>query len=457
MHIHFISIGGSAMHNLALALHEKGYIISGSDDEIFEPSRSRLAERGLLPEKEGWFPEKLNNGIDAVILGMHARAGNPELEKARELGIRIFSYPEYLYEHAVDKKRVVIGGSHGKTTITAMVLHVLKHCGIDADFMVGAKLHGFDVMVKLTDEAPVMVFEGDEYLTSALDRRPKFHVYRPHTALLSGIAWDHINVFPTWESYLEEFDKFVALIEPGGSLVFCSEDAEVVRLAEKHKSGLRIAGYGLPQYVIERGITYLVDGNIKIPLKVFGRHNLVNIEGARMLCRELGVSSENFYEAIGSFPGAANRLELVAEGDSSAFFKDFAHSPSKLRATVEAVSEQFPQRRLVACIELHTFSSLNGDFLEHYRGTLDCADMPLVYFNPNTIRLKKLPELRADDVKKAFGNENIKVFTDSEKLAGELMSVDWTDKNLLMMSSGNFNNMPMGVVISKVAGISRLS
>ncbi len=455
MRIHFISIGGSAMHNLALALHEKGYQISGSDDEIFEPSRSRLEDRGLLPEREGWFPEKLDNAIDAVILGMHARADNPELMRARELRIRIYSYPEYLYEHAINKRRVVIGGSHGKTTITAMVLHVLKNCGIDADFMVGAKLHGFEVMVRLTDKAPVMVFEGDEYLTSAIDRRPKFHVYRPHTALLSGIAWDHINVFPTWEGYLEEFDKFVALIEPDGCLVFCREDREVVRLAEKYAGRMRTAGYGLPQFEIDCGVTMLVNGREKTPLKVFGRHNLMNIEGARVLCSELGVSGKDFYEAIGSFPGAANRLELLAEGETAAVFRDFAHSPSKLQATVEAVSEQFPRRELVACIELHTFSSLNAHFLEQYKGTLDKADFPVVYFNPHTIRHKRLPELRPDDVKKAFGNERIKVFTDSKKMAGELMSIEWRERNLLLMSSGNFNNISLEELTSKVAGGSR--
>ncbi len=442
------------MHNLAIALHEKGYQVTGSDDEIFEPSRSRLAERGLLPEKEGWYPGRLDESTDAVILGMHAREDNPELHRARELGIRIFSFPEYLYEHALNKKRVVIGGSHGKTTITAMVLHVLKNCGIDADFMVGAKLHGFEVMVRLTDEAPVMVFEGDEYLTSALDRRPKFHVYRPHTALLSGIAWDHINVFPTWEGYLEEFDKFVALIEPGGSLVFCREDREVVRLAEKYAGRLRTSGYGLPQFEIESGVTFLVNGQEKIPLKVFGRHNLMNIEGARFICNELGVPVKDFYKAIGSFPGAARRLELLAEGDTTAIFRDFAHSPSKLQATVEAVSEQFPERRLVACIELHTFSSLSAHFLQHYKGTLDKADLPVVYYNPQTIRHKRLPGLQPDDVRKAFGNERIKVFTDSEKLAGELMSVEWKEKNLLLMSSGNFNNISLEELTSKVAGVS---
>lgn len=442
------------MHNLALALHGKGYKVTGSDDEIFEPSRSRLAEKGLLPEREGWFPERLDDGIDAVILGMHARADNPELRRAGELGLNIYSFPEYLYKHALNKKRVVIGGSHGKTTITAMVLHVLKQCGHDTDFMVGARLDGFDVMVRLTDEAEVMVFEGDEYLTSALDRRPKFHVYRPHLALLSGIAWDHINVFPTWEGYVAEFDRFIQLIEPGGCLVYCREDAGVMRLAEKYEGTVRTVSYGLPKHEIRNGVTWLLNGGTGVPLKVFGRHNLMNIEGARMLCRELGIGDEQFYEAIGSFPGAANRLELLAHTGSMAVYRDFAHSPSKLKATVEAVSEQFPGRKLAACIELHTFSSLNRNFLEHYKGTLDAADIPFVYFNPHTLKLKRLPDLSEDEVKRAFGNERVRVFTDSRRLAEELLSVGWKDKNLLMMSSGNFNNMPVSALIQEITGLS---
>jgi UDP-N-acetylmuramate: L-alanyl-gamma-D-glutamyl-meso-diaminopimelate ligase len=452
MRIHFIAIGGSAMHNLAIALHKKGYEVSGSDDEIFEPSRSRLEERGLLPAEPGWFPEKLEKRPDAVILGMHARAGNPELEKARELGIRIYSYPEFLYEHSKNKKRVVIGGSHGKTTITAIVLHVLRHCGKDADYMVGAQLRGFEVMVKLSDEADMMVLEGDEYLTSAEDPRPKFHLYRPHVALLSGISWDHVNVFPTWEGYIAEFEKFVGLIEPAGSLVYCSEDVHVAAVAEKAGRDIKKLAYGLPEFTIKEGISYLVSDTRSIPLQVFGRHNLLNIEGARKLCGELGIGDDVFYSAIGTFPGAANRLELLAASDETAIYRDFAHSPSKLKATVGAVSEQFPDRRLVACMELHTFSSLSEGFLDLYSGTLDSADYPIVYFNPHTLELKRLPALSTDRVKKAFNNENLVVYTDSKMLQRDLGGMEWKGKNLLLMSSGNFNNIQMDELVRDVTG-----
>lgn len=450
MRIHFIAIGGSAMHNLAIALSKKGYKVSGSDDAIFEPSRSRLMHYGLLPDAPGWFPEKLDDRPDAVILGMHARAGNPELLRARELGIRVYSYPEYLYEHAREKSRVVIGGSHGKTTITAIVLHVLKYAGIDADYMVGAQLSGFDVMVRLTATADLMVIEGDEYLTSAIDRRPKFHIYRPHLALLSGIAWDHINVFPTWQGYKEEFVKFVNLIEPGGCLVYCREDKEVVSVAEKTPAGIKKLEYGLPEHEIRAGITYLKNNNRKVPLQIFGRHNLMNLEGARMLCAELGISSDTFYNAIKTFAGASNRLELLEQKANTAIFRDFAHSPSKLKATVEAVKEQYPGRELAACVELHTFSSLSGQFLEHYRGTLDSADIQMVYFNPITIEMKKLPPLDTESVRKAFGNKRVKVYTDSAKLMNDLMDIDWKDKNLLMMSSGNFNNISLEQIRTKI-------
>ncbi len=452
MHIHFIAIGGSAMHNLAIALKRKGYRITGSDDEIFEPSRSRLNNYGLLPEKTGWFPKKLDRSTDAVILGMHARADNPELKRARELDIRIYSYPEFLYEHSREKKRVVIGGSHGKTTITAVLLHILRHAGIDADYMVGAQLDGFDVMVKLSDEAGLMILEGDEYLTSVLDPRPKFHIYRPHLALLSGISWDHINVFPTWEKYRNEFIKFIRLIEPGGSLIYCSEDEEVVKVVSEAGSKIKKTSYGLPEYKIKNGTTWLANDRQFVPLQVFGRHNLVNIEGARKLCHELGVGNEDFYEAIGSFPGASNRLELIGRNENTVIYRDFAHSPSKLKATVEAVREQFPERRLTACMELHTFSSLSGHFLEHYQGTLDSASTPIVYFNPHTIELKRLPALSSEQVRKAFGNPDLMVYTDSNKLSDDLEKMDWSGRNLLMMSSGNFNNLKLTELTGKITG-----
>ncbi|MGZ4038407.1 MAG: UDP-N-acetylmuramate--L-alanine ligase, partial [Bacteroidia bacterium] len=368
MRTHLIAIGGSAMHNMALALHEKGYTISGSDDEINEPSRSRLAKAGLLPEQIGWFPEKITADIDAVILGMHARADNPELIRAKELGLKIYSYPEYIYEATKDKTRVVIGGSHGKTTITAMILHVLSKNNVNADFMVGAQLEGFSTMVKLSKEATIAVIEGDEYLASPIDRRPKFHLYHPNIAVLSGIAWDHINVFPTFENYVEQFTKFVDLIGQGGSLVYCREDKELVKVAERagQKNNITKIPYGVPPHEIVNGTTWLLADGTKIPLLVFGDHNLMNLTAARLVCRQLGLSDEQFYAAIQSFKGAAKRLEVVLKTNDFAFYKDFAHSPSKLKATTAAVKQQFGDRYIVACMELHTFSSLTEQFLNEY-------------------------------------------------------------------------------------------
>lgn len=436
--IHFIAIGGAAMHNLAIALHQKGCEVSGSDDEIFEPSKSRLEHHGLLPDREGWRPDRITTDIDAVILGMHAKMDNPELGRAKELGLKIFSYPEFLYEASKDKKRIVIGGSHGKTTITAMVLHAFRHAGIDFDFMVGAQLEGFDVMVRISD-APVMVFEGDEYLTSALDKRPKFHLYHPNIALISGIAWDHINVFPTFEGYIEQFRIFSNLIEPNGTLVYCEEDLNVAKIAINARPDIKKMPYGIPPYRIENGITYLLHDKEQIPLKVFGTHNLMNIEGARAVCNAYGITDSIFNDAIKTFKGASNRLELIGENATTAVYKDFAHSASKLRATVNAVKSQYPERTLIACMELHTYSSLSEAFLPQYSKTMENADIAFVYFNPHAIALKKLPPITPEQVKKGFGTNNVTIFTDSDLLWAELKKIDFNGKNLLMMSSGNFD------------------
>ena len=438
MNVHLIAIGGSAMHNMAIAMHKKGFHVSGSDVEIFEPSKSRLAKLNLLPEKEGWDENNIHSGLDAVILGMHARIDNPELIKAKELGLKIYSYPEYIYEQTKDKTRVVIGGSHGKTTITAMILHVLNFHRMDCDYMVGAQLEGFDTMVKLTKEAKIAVIEGDEYLSSPIDRRPKFHLYKPDIAILSGIAWDHINVFPTFENYVEQFSIFCDQISPNGSLVYCELDPEVKKVCEAARKDIKKIPYGVPENRIENGTT-IIHGNI--PLLVFGDHNLMNINGARLVCRELGLSDEQFYAAIQSFKGAAKRLELVRKNDSSAMYKDFAHSPSKLKATTQAVKKQFPSRELVACMELHTFSSLNESFLEEYKGSMALADKAIVYFNHHTIEHKKLKPITEEQVKRAFGGDNIEVVTDSEMLQKRLGEMNFSNKNLLMMSSGNFDGI----------------
>ena len=429
------------MHNLAIALKLKGFEISGSDDEIFEPARSRLAKYGILPEKEGWDTSKIHSGIDAVILGMHARADNPELLAARQLGLKIYSYPEYLYEVSKDKIRVVVAGSHGKTTITSIILHVLQHAGIQADYMVGAQLEGFEVMVKLTREAKYMILEGDEYLSSTLDPRPKFHLYRPHIAILSGIAWDHMNVFPTFENYVEQFEQFLALIEPGGTLVYCSADEVVSRISGIVRNDITALPYGNLEYKVDENRAVIISDNKEIPLLVFGKHNIQNIHGAWLICRQLGVTDEIFLEAIGSFRGASKRLQILMQNDYTVVFKDFAHSPSKLKATIEAVKELYPERELIACMELHTYSSLNKNFLPQYRHCMDAADLPVVYFSHHAVALKRLPGLTIEEVSDAFDNERLVVYNDSEKLKEDLLRIKFHNKILLLMSSGNFDGL----------------
>jgi UDP-N-acetylmuramate: L-alanyl-gamma-D-glutamyl-meso-diaminopimelate ligase len=440
MKIHFIAIGGSAMHNLAISLKIKGYDVSGSDDEIFEPSKSRLKSYGILPKTMGWDSEKITQDIDAIVLGMHARKDNPELIKAKQLGLKVYSYPEFIYEQSKNKKRIVVGGSHGKTTITSMILHVLRYCNIACDYMVGAQLEGFDVMVKLTNEAPYIVIEGDEYLTSPLDARPKFHVYQPDTGIISGIAWDHINVFPNFENYIEQFKIFAKLIPEDGILIYC-EDDENCRTIAKQINCKHIWGYTVPNYIIEDHLYKIVVGNKKIPLQVFGKHNLQNINAARLACHSTGISDDDFYCAIQTFKGASKRLEKVYESATCCMYKDFAHSPSKLKATIDAVKEKFNDRKLVACIELHTFSSLTADFLKQYANTMDNADDAFVYFNPHTLQHKKLPPLETEMIAAAFDNEKIQVYQHSKDLINKLLSMKWDNQNLLMMSSGNFDGI----------------
>ncbi|MCB9173871.1 MAG: peptidoglycan synthetase [Flavobacteriales bacterium] len=441
MRVHFIAIGGSAMHNLAIALHKKGFNVTGSDDEIFEPSKSRIASYGLLPEKFGWDENRITADLDAIILGMHARKDNPELLKAQELGLKVYSYPEYIYEQSKDKIRVVIGGSHGKTSITSMVLHVLSYCKIDFDYMVGAQLAGFDTMVKITD-AKIIVLEGDEYLSSPIDLRPKFHLYHPNIALISGIAWDHINVFPTFENYVEQFSKFITLIEKDGVLVYCKADPEVNRVAlTTPNPDIDRIGYQTPENVIENGVTSVIIHGNKVPLEIFGDHNLQNMEGARLVCNQLKINDNKFYEAIQSFKGAAKRLELIAKNNTTAIYKDFAHSPSKLKATTAAVKKQYPNRKLIACMELHTFSSLNKAFLSEYHNSMETADEAYVYFSSHTLEHKKLAALSTDEVKEAFGSKNVTVYTNSNELFDMLKAKDWNNSVLLLMSSGNFDGI----------------
>ena len=398
MKIHFIAIGGSAMHNLAIALHNKGYDVTGSDDTIHDPSKSRLEKRGLLPKEFGWFPEKITQHLDVIILGMHAKKDNPELLQAQDMGLKIYSYPEFLYEQSKDKTRVVIGGSHGKTTITSMILHVLAYNDRAVDYMVGAQLEGFETMVHLTKENEFIVLEGDEYLSSPIDRRPKFHLYKPNIALLSGIAWDHINVFPTFDGYIEQFRIFTDSLTNGGIMVYNEEDKILKEVVESSEHTIKKYSYSTPLHTIENGITLIDTPDGQMPLEIFGDHNLQNLAGAKWICQHMGIDEEDFYEAIASFKGASKRLEKITENKQTVIFKDFAHSPSKVQATTEAVKKQYAQKDLIACLELHTYSSLNAQFLGEYKGALDKADKAVVFYSPHAVKIKQLDAVTKEQI-----------------------------------------------------------
>ena len=440
--VHFIAIGGSAMHNLAIALHRKGYDVTGSDDEIFEPSRTRLEREGILPEELGWHPENLNDSYDAVILGMHARIDNPELIRAQEIGLKIYSYPEYLYEQSKDKIRIVIGGSHGKTTITSMVLHVMKDAGIDTDFMVGAQLEGFDVMVRLSDTAKYMVIEGDEYLTSPIDRIPKFHKYHPHIAVISGIGWDHVNVFPTFDSYLEQFRIFINTIENNGCLIFDNTDAEARRLAESSK--VTHLGYGIHPYHSNDGKTFLsLDNGDEVEVRIFGEHNMKNINAARLVLNRIGVTDEQFYNSIKSFKGAARRLENLIDNKEkgNVVFRDFAHAPSKVLATVNAIREKYPEKYFLAVFELHTYSSLSEIFIDHYANCLDKCDKAVVFYDPHAVAVKKLDMMSDERIIKGFNRDDISVVHSKKELLDLIKTLNINNVVAGFMSSGDFNGL----------------
>jgi UDP-N-acetylmuramate: L-alanyl-gamma-D-glutamyl-meso-diaminopimelate ligase len=443
--IHFIALGGSVMHQLAIALNQKGYYVTGSDDEIFEPARSNLERAGLLPDKSGWHPERITPGLDTVILGMHAREDNPELIKARSMHIPILSFPEYIYEESIRKTRVVIGGSHGKTTITAMILHVLKLCGKDFDYLVGAHLPGFENSVKISD-APVIICEGDEYPASTVRKIPKFLFYHPQIAVLSGIAWDHINVFPTFENYQEQFLRFIRELKTGSKLIYNENDPNLARLVIENGKHVQLIPYALPRYRIQNGVTVLLAGNQSVPLQVFGMHNLQNISAAKCVCTALGVDEEEFLHAISSFKGASRRLEKVFESGNSALFRDFAHAPSKVKASVHALKEQFPGRKLIAVLELHTYSSLNTTFLPEYRHALDEADMAGVFYSNHAMEIKRLPSFPADIIRREFGRKDLNVMNNADALREFLKRQPADNSNLLMMSSGSFE----GVAITEM-------
>ena len=448
MKIHLIAIGGAAMHNLAIALHKKGFIVTGSDDVVYEPSKSRLEIHGLLPAEMGWDESRITPDIDAIILGMHARVDNPELLKAQQLGLKIYSYPAYIYEQSKDKIRVVVGGSHGKTTITSMILHVLNYHQKEFDYLVGAQLAGFDTMVKITDSAPIMIIEGDEYLASPIDRRPKFHLYHANVAVISGIAWDHINVFPTFADYVEQFSKFIDTITPNGKLIYCELDKELKKTVDQSTADVVKIPYAIPNHEIKNGITYLLPQHTK--LSVFGDHNLMNLNAAKQVCAQLGIEEDGFNAAISSFAGAAKRLELISAVDQTNVYKDFAHSPSKLKATIHAVKSQFSDRKLVAFMELHTFSSLNKEFLKEYKGAMSDADLAIVYIDAKTFEQKKMQPLNEQDIKQAFEDDNLLYFDNAEKLAAYLKSLNYQSTNLLMMSSGTYAGLDLPKLASEL-------
>ncbi len=447
MRVHFIAIGGAVMHNLAIALHNKGYVVTGSDDEIFEPSKSRLESYGLLPPKWGWYPESITKDIDTIILGMHAKADNPELLRAKELSLTIKSFPEYLYDQTKDKKRIVIAGSHGKTTTTAMILHVLKSVGIKFDYMVGSQIDGFDAMVGLSEDAKIAVFEGDEYLTSPIDLRPKFHLYMPDIAVINGIAWDHMNVFPTFENYIMQFRIFAGKISEGGSLIYFAEDAEIKKIADSVPENIRKIPYKVHGYFQNKTGFFAATHNRVVPVKIFGEHNMQNLSAAKEVCLAIGITENDFYDAISSFEGTSRRLQKLKENENGLVFLDFAHSPSKVKATVDAVAARYPKREIIVCLELHTYSSLNSAFLPLYKGTLANATVAYIYFNPHAIALKKLMNLSKDSVREAFDGNNIMVYDNSMEMFSLIKSEKYKSPVYLLMSSGDFDGFDMNSLI----------
>jgi UDP-N-acetylmuramate: L-alanyl-gamma-D-glutamyl-meso-diaminopimelate ligase len=443
MRVHFISIGGSVMHQLAIALHKKGYLVTGTDDEIFEPAKTNLAAEGLLPNQIGWQPDLITKDIDAIILGMHAKNDNPELQKAQELGLKIYSFPEYIYHESRQKKRVVVGGSHGKTTTTSMIMHVLRKLKLDFDYLVGARLEGFDQSVDITN-APVIICEGDEYPASAIERKPKFHFLFPHVAIITGIAWDHINVFPTFEFYLEQFIIFINKIEKDGLLIYNASDPVLKKLVEENRrEDLRYQPYAVPEHSIQNGKTTVTIEGVTGPLRVFGNHNLLNLLAAWYACKELGVQAKDFVPAIASFTGAAKRLELLASNETTNVYRDFAHAPSKVKATIDAVKQQYPDRKLIGILELHTYSSLNEAFMSEYRGAMDKADAAVVFYSKHALELKRMPDLPAEKVEEGFGKPGLLVMNDKEALWNWLQKQTFEQANLVLMSSGNYDGLDM--------------
>ena len=439
--IHFIAIGGSVMHNLAICLKLLDNQVTGSDDMFFDPSKSNLKKHGLLPEQEGWHLERVHSGLDFVILGMHAKKDNPELLKAKDLGLKICSFPEFIHEVSKEKIRVVVAGSHGKTSITSMILHVLNKAGKSFDYLVGAQLDGFETMVKISD-APIMVIEGDEYTTSPLDLTPKFLHYKHHFACITGIAWDHFNVFPTLDIYEEQFLKFIKQTPEDGKIFYAEVDEALCKIIERATPNAeQLTPYGPLNSTIRNNQTIVLWEDREIPLQIFGDHNLQNLNAARLLLNQVDISDEEFFEHIQSFTGASKRLELIGQNSSSTIYKDFAHAPSKLKATSEAVTKQFKDRKLLAVLELHTFSSLNKQFIHQYHGCYDLPDQAIIFINPEAVKAKKLEMMTELELQEAFNRKDLKLFTDARELEAFLLGQQWINQNLLLMSSGNFGGL----------------
>lgn len=441
MRIHFIAIGGSIMHSLAMVMHARGHIVTGSDDEIYEPSLSRLTTLGLLPDQMGWHPGRIQKDIDVVVLGMHARADNPELVKAQELGLRIESFPEFIYNISKDKTRIVVAGSHGKTTTSGMIAHVLDKCGIKADRMIGARIGALEP-VAITD-APVIILEGDEYLTSPLDPRPKFLHYHPQITIITGIAWDHMNVFPTYAKYVDQFRQLITSLGSTDLLIYCAEDEDLVDLVEETEPVCKFIGYHSHPYTMSDGMVIIEEDNgLSYPLEIFGNHNLQNLKAAQIATHAIGLSSTDFYKAIQSFTGAHKRLQLLHQSEHITAYLDFAHAPSKVKATVNAVREKHHEAYMIACLELHTFSSLNPEFLPQYKGALAEADVKIVYFSPHTLAIKKLPDLSPDQLSEYFGQPDLIVVTSADELRAAVQAARKdVDTVLLWMSSGRFDGL----------------
>ncbi len=447
--VHFIAIGGSVMHSLAIALKLKGFEVTGSDDNIYDPSKQRLAEHDLLPKEYGWSESHVTEDLDAVILGMHAKDDNPELIKAKDLGLPIYSFPEYIRKQSDDKQRIVVAGSHGKTTITAMIMHVLNYANREFDYVVGAYLEGFTNIVKLSD-APIIIIEGDEYFSSAISKTPKFLNYEHHIGLISGISWDHINAYKTMDDYVKQFEIFADATPKAGTLVFCEDDDMAMVIASNQRTDVVQLHYAVHPYVIKNGITYLKTETGLVPIKIFGKHNMLNLNGARKLLSRIGITDDIFYEAISSFEGASKRLQLLNENKRTSVFLDFAHAPSKVEATTSAFKERYSNRKLVACLELHTFSSLNKNFIINYQDTLREADYAYIYFNPQNNKQDVDSKIDITDIENAFNFQGLKVLTESEDLEAQLLDHDWKNSNLLLMSSGHFGNINLKSMAEKI-------